>query len=235
MNKPPAAQNHLNERTPGAAIAVGKGMNGLQLSVSDRRLCHRRQAILLAKQDEVVHQGRHALRGRRHKGGRTGVIGTASNPILLGAPVPAVAGQGAPDQHAAMTFRISSTRSAVRPQKAARAHLQALDARNSSRPSASVSTSARADALARTNAASASATSAATSPSRRTVRSARGSGRYTRYVQFWRSGRGKPDIVSGTQRRRSHSAILTHPHPSPPIPVGWQGQPRWPPTLSRTR
>ncbi len=80
INESPGAQNPLNERTPGAAIAIGKGMNGLQLRVSESRLCRRWHSIPFAKQDEVVHQGRHALRERRNKGGRTRMIGTFGCP-----------------------------------------------------------------------------------------------------------------------------------------------------------
>ena len=44
----------MDERAPGAAVAVGEGVDRLELGVGDAGLHERRQLLLAGERDEVV-------------------------------------------------------------------------------------------------------------------------------------------------------------------------------------
>ena len=77
-----ATKDRIDQRPAAAAIAVGKGMDGLELSVRDCRLDDRRKVVALGEPAEVLEKVRHELGGRWHERRFERVVGIAPDPVL---------------------------------------------------------------------------------------------------------------------------------------------------------
>jgi hypothetical protein len=72
----------MDERAAGAAVAVGEGVDRLELSVSDCCLHESRMVIAVDVVEEVVEQGLERVRWRWDEGCGARVVAAATDPVL---------------------------------------------------------------------------------------------------------------------------------------------------------
>jgi hypothetical protein len=75
-------EGHVNERTAGAAVAIGERMDRLELGVDESGLGHRWHVVAIDEVTEVVKQGPNEFGRRRNEVGATWVEVVPSEPVL---------------------------------------------------------------------------------------------------------------------------------------------------------
>jgi len=76
------AQDDVDERPAGASVAVGEGVDRLELRMGDRRLHECGMVVAVDVLEEVVQQGVEGLRWGWDEGCRAGVVAAAADPVL---------------------------------------------------------------------------------------------------------------------------------------------------------
>nr|WP_236565373.1 MULTISPECIES: hypothetical protein [Nocardia] len=72
----------MDQRATGSAVAVDERVDRLELRVRDGGLRDSGQIVAIAERDQVLHQLGYELRRWWNEGGRAGIEGAATDPVL---------------------------------------------------------------------------------------------------------------------------------------------------------
>ena len=77
-----STKDDVDERAAGPAVAVGEGVDRLELSMGDRCLHERGMVVAVDVFEEILQQRLEGLRWRRDERSRTRVVAAATDPVL---------------------------------------------------------------------------------------------------------------------------------------------------------